>query len=151
MNNSEIIQIIAIVIPVAGLIVIIIYNIIQVKSLKKQLKINSFSDYTKRYQEILLNLPLNINSENFDIEKLDPKIKEKTLLYIKAYADLCSEEYYLWQEGYLDDKVWEEWESGIKFTFSKPAFKQAWKIIDPDSKFYTDFYKWINENIDLNN
>ncbi|MFB6317293.1 hypothetical protein [Saccharicrinis sp. FJH54] len=146
MTTSECIQFWATIITGFGVFVTLIAFIWQTGLTREQMKLNFFADYTKRYQEIILNFPENINEQDFNFEVLDAEIKAKTLRYMRAYFDLCSEEYYLHREGKIDTKVWEEWEGGIKFTFSKKAFKDAWKIINLDSKFYKEFMKWVNNN-----
>jgi hypothetical protein len=118
---------------------------VTVNSFKKQLQLQFFSDYTKRYQEIILNLPESINEKSFDINKLDKEIKDKTLRYMRAYFDLCSEEYFLWKNGHIDDSAWQEWKSGIRFAFTKPAFKQAWEILRKDTIYYGDFTRLVGE------
>jgi len=115
----------------------------------KQLKLDFFADYTKRYQEITLNFPENINEVNFDYNELEPQVKEKTLRYMRAYFDLCSEEYFLWKDGNIEDKVWKEWESGIKYAMSKTAFQKAWKdYIEFNTIYYKDFTSFINNLLD---
>jgi hypothetical protein len=131
----------------ATLITVIITAIalwITVKQFKKQLQLNFFAEYTKRYQEITLNFPENINETNFDFTKLDKEIYEKTLRYMRAYFDLCSEEYYLYKKGYLDEETWNEWSSGIQFAFSKTAFQKGWEIISLDTAYYNDFTELVN-------
>ena len=39
--------------------------IYQSRSTRKQVKLQNFIEYTKRYQEIILNFPENINEKNF--------------------------------------------------------------------------------------
>ncbi|MDM8350885.1 hypothetical protein P8H27_18580 [Pseudomonas sp. sp1636] len=118
-----------------------------VRSFKKQLQLQFFADYTKRYQEIMLNFPEQINEEKFSIESLTPEVKDKTLRYMRAYFDLCSEEYFLWKNKNLDNTTWKEWESGMRFAFSKPAFKQAWNILRLDTIYYGDFTSLVKSSI----
>jgi hypothetical protein len=118
-----------------------------VSGFKKQLQLNFFADYTKRYQEITLKFPESINEESFKIDDLDLEIKNRTLRYMRAYFDLCSEEYFLWKKGNIDNDTWKEWETGIKFAFSKPAFKQAWKVLCLDTIFYAEFTEFVNSTI----
>ena len=66
MTTADWIQTILLIVTITGLITTILNNRRQLKILNKQLKLNFFSDYTKRYQEIILNLPENINEDNFD-------------------------------------------------------------------------------------
>ncbi len=145
MDFNQKIQVVIATGTVIAAIVAIIMAIITTKSFTKQLKLNFFADYTKRYQEITLNFPENINEKEFDFEKLEPEIKAKTLRYMRAYFDLCSEEYFLWKNGNIDDKVWKEWKSGIEYAVSKTAFQKGWKdYINISTIYYKDFTKFIN-------
>lgn len=147
MSTADGIQYATLIITGTGVLIALFALIWQSYQTREQLKLNFFADYTKRYQEIILNFSENINESDFDFNKLPKEIKEKTLRYMRAYFDLSSEEYYLSQAGRIDKKVWKEWKSGIEFTFSKKAFKDAWKIVNLDSKFYGQFVKWINEEV----
>ena len=127
----------------ASALIAITALIYQINSFTKQLKLQNFTEYTRRYQEILLNLPENINSNNFELEKLDKEKKEKTLRYLRAYYDLCSEEFYLKNNKYLDSKVWKLWELGMKSAFRKKAFVDAWALIQKDTYYYTEFENFV--------
>jgi|TARA_R100000789_G_C2943013_1_gene132660 hypothetical protein len=145
METSEILTTIGLVIALFAAIYSIHTNKIQTKAFNKQLKLNFFTEYTRRYQEIILNLPENINDGDFDFNSLDEDVKNKTLRYMRAYFDLSSEEYDLYKSGYLDKKIWENWEEGIKYAMSKTAFIKAWEIIKLDTIYYSEFTKWMNE------
>jgi hypothetical protein len=119
-----------------------------VLSFRKQLQLNFFAEYTKRYQEIILNLPESINDIDFSFDNLKEDERNKTLRYMRVYFDLCSEEYFLWRSKHIDDKTWKEWESGIKYAFSKTAFKEGWKRITMDTIYYKDFSTFVNNCID---
>ena len=118
-----------------------------IASFKKQLQLNFFADYTKRYQEIILSFPESINSKDFDLDELEDSLRDRTLRYMRAYFDLCSEEYYLWQKGNIDNSTWQEWETGIKFAFSKPAFQQAWRVLGVDTIYYGKFSEFVSKSI----
>lgn len=114
-----------------------------VRNFRKQLQLNFFAEYTKRYQEIILNFPRTITEEDFNIDNLSVEEKDKTLRYMRVYFDLCSEEYFLWQSKDISEKVWLEWESGIKYAMSRPAFNQSWEIIGAHTTYYKDFSLFI--------
>ena len=91
---------------------------LQMRSNGRQLRLQNFTEYTKRYQEIMLKLPGNITSEMFDIESLSTERREILLRYLRAYFDLCSEEYlgfpvvpeeYMMKSGLLNGT----WRNGI--------------------------------------
>ena len=127
-------------------IVVLITLFFTIRNFSKQLKLNFFSEYTKRYQEIILNLPSNIYEDNFDFEKLSQKKKEKTIKFMRSYFDLCSEEFFLWKNKNIDKDVWKEWESGIEYSLSKRAFKEGWNnYINISTIYYKDFTEFITE------
>ena len=57
MGIGDWIQSIGILIAIIALIITFVNNRDQSRILNNQLKLNFFADYTKRYQEIVLNLP----------------------------------------------------------------------------------------------
>jgi len=146
-STADEIQIMSLIVTGIGVLIALVALIWQSYLYRQQIKLNFFSEYTKRYQEICLNLPFNINEPNFDFTKIDVEVKEKTIRYMRAYFDLCSEEYFLFLSGKISKKVWNEWKEGIEYTFSKKAFKDAWVIVHLDSRFYGKFVKWINEDV----
>ena len=143
MDGSEIIQL-GIMLSTAVALLVTIGNF------RKQLQLNFFAEYTKRYQEIVLNFPESINQADFNYKNLEKLERDKTLRYMRAYFDLCSEEYFLWQAKNIDEKTWTEWESGIKYAFSKKAFRDAWSIVTMDTIYYKEFSKFVNQWITKN-
>jgi len=136
-------EIIAIIITITSMLITAIALWFTISSFKKQMQLTFFADYTKRYQEIIINLPENINDREFNYDDLDTKTKNKTLKYMRAYFDLCSEEYHLWVNGNIDKDVWKEWKSGIESSFKISAFNEAWNIIN--KKDYPDFNKFVKK------
>ena len=125
-------------------LVAIVGLIYQSRSTRKQVKLQNFIEYTKRYQEIILNFPENINDEDFVFEGMKKEIKDKTMRYMRAYFDLCFEEYTLHEKKFIDDDLWSIWEGGMEMAFSKAAFQQAWKIIQEDTKFGENFEAFVH-------
>lgn len=148
MSTGDLIQLGLLGITIVGLLLTINSNRQQLKLFNQQLRLNFFAEYTKRYQEIILNFPEEINTPSFDYSKLPPEIRSKTLRFMRVYFDLCSEEYDLWNAGYLDSRIWNNWKAGIEYACSKRAFKDAWKIIKLDTKYYPKFSEWINTIVD---
>ena len=118
---------------------------ISIDQYKEQLQLTVFTDYTKRYQDIVINFPECINEEDFDFNKLDKDVKEKTLRYMRAYFDLCSEECFLYGQGKIGENTWKEWKSGIKYAFTKTAFKAGWNIIRFDTGYYPEFVSFVED------
>lgn len=142
--NKESITAAAAIATVIGIFVAILGLRNSINQFKKQLQLTVFTDYTKRYQEITLNFPEEINQDDFDFENLEKDKRDKTLRYMRAYFDLCSEEYFLHSKGNIDDATWNEWKSGIQYVFSKTVFKNGWEIINLDTKYYPEFFAFID-------
>ena len=135
------------IIPIIGVFITAVALWFTVRSFQKQLQLSFFSEYTRRYQEIILNFPESINKESFNYDSLSVEVKDKTLRYMRAYFDLCSEEYFLKRKKNIDDETWKEWRTGMEFAFSKPAFKLAWEILELDTIYYGEFSKLVNESM----
>ena len=145
MSTADWIQTFALIVALFALLISIFFNRKQLKIFNDQLRLNFFADYTKRYQEIVLNFPEDINQPDFDYGKLSDEVRNKTLRYMRVYFDLCSEELHLWKNGNIENETWKNWQEGIEFAFSKKAFRDAWKIIKLDTIYYPDFSKWVTE------
>lgn len=140
-NPSDVIATIALVISLFSIWA-------QDKGVKKQLLVANIGEYTKRYQEIIWNLPESILSSNFDINYLDRAERIKILRYMWLYFDLCFEEYSLYHNlKLIDKKLWKIWESAIRASFSRPAFAQCWMIISQQTSYGSGFEKFINSII----
>jgi len=124
-------------------VVAIVGLIIQSHSTRKQVKLQNFVEYTKRYQEVVLNFPENINEDNFTFDSLEEELRSKTMRYMRAYFDLCFEEYTLHDMKFIDKDLWKIWKGGMKVAFSKPAFQQAWKTIKQDTEFGEKFETFL--------
>ena len=55
-------------ISLGGVLIALVALIVQWSSLKKQMKLQNFMEYTKRYQEVILNFPESVNDDTFKLE-----------------------------------------------------------------------------------
>ena len=119
----------------------------QLRLSNKQSKMQTFLTYTQRYQDIIINMPVGIESDNFSIENLEEKEREHLLRWLRAYFDLCSEEYFLNQNKLVDTNAWQLWESGMTDSLKKPAFIKAWTEIQKNKYFHQEFAGYIEKII----
>lgn len=96
----------------------------------RQNKLTMFAEYTRRYQDIFMNMPDDIYSG-------DVPMDERTKRYMRLYFDLCSEEYHLWRHNVIPNKVWELWKEGMQIATDSPIYKEAWNAIKHE--YFTDF------------
>lgn len=123
----------SIIIPSCGLI-------IAIRQFSRQQRINLFANYTKRYHDIILHFPENINDKNFTPDQSEKW--DATLRYMRVYFDLCLEEYSLKKD--IGAQNWQNWQNGIESACSKPAFQFAWKKIKQDTQYPQNFTVWID-------
>ena len=98
-----------------------------------------FAEYTRRYQEIIVLMPDSVYTG--DAKSTDPNVMK----FMSLYFDLCSEEFHLRQEGFIPDKVWENWVEGMRLTVKRPIYQTSWTIL---SQYYNqDFLKFMNHEI----
>ena len=117
----------------------------QVKVQSDQLRLQIYSDYTKRYQAIVMGLPEDINSATF---KLTSKRKDyaSTMRSLRTYYDLSFEQWDLHRRKLIDEESWKIWSGGIAAAMSKSAFRQGWKIaLDSKTEYGKDFESFIQK------
>lgn len=130
-------------IALVGILVALTALIYQMRQYTVQLRLQTFMAYTERYQQIMLELPSTIESDSFDLQSLCDDEREKTLRWLRAYFDLCSEEFHLWQTKRIENSVWEKWNAGIRDSLSKPAYAQAWREIQKHHYYPSESYEFI--------
>ena len=111
------------------------------KLAKRQYEFQFFADYTKRYQDLILKMPANLDTTSVFNRDVD--------IYMRLYFDLCSEEYYLHTKGVIDSVVWGLWTEGIQMALKKKYYKIAWELLAEnynDTSFRNYMSELIREN-----
>jgi hypothetical protein len=130
-------------------LIAVIALVFQNRAAAKQVRLQNFIEYTKRYQNIILNFPETVNESTFMLDNLSEDVKVKTMRYMRAYFDLCYEEFVLHEKKFIDDEFWEIWKDGMKAAFGKPAFKEAWQKISKDTSFGNQFVDFVKRQMEL--
>lgn len=140
---SNYIDVLALVVAMITVIVSAYYNhksIEETRAIaKQQFQFQFFAEYTKRYQDLMLSMPKDLDTSSIFNKDVDT--------YMRLYFDLCSEEYYLHSQGVIDNFVWGLWTEGIKTAMNKEKYQAAWKLLgdyydDPSFKnFMSDIIR----------
>jgi hypothetical protein len=109
----------------------------QLKASQKQLTLSNYSEYTRRYSEIIALFPEDINESSFILDGRGDY--DKVMRVMRRYFDLSFEEFDLFNKRFIAPEIWKVWEGGIKAAMSKPAFQQAWEKIKQDTQFGVEF------------
>lgn len=104
----------------------------------KQRKLQMFAEYTRRYQDIFMNMP-------DDIYDGTAKVDNRTQRYMRLYFDLCSEEYHLWKEKVVPDKVWNLWVEGMQIACKHQIYKNSWDAIK--GEYSREFWLYFEKNV----
>jgi hypothetical protein len=118
-------------------------------NIRTQLRIAVFSEYTKRYADIVDRLPFDARriGAQFEPEKLPDAERKEYLNAMRRYFNLCSEELYLRNSGRIARTTWKIWEEGIEDTVSWPGFEYAWKELRREYSRYAQFTHFIDDAI----
>ena len=79
----------------------------QLRSLNQQSRMQTFAEYTRRYQEIALNFPEDIHAGDFSL-KGSRRLRQHNA-HMRAYYDLCFEEWYLHRDRLIENEFWKVW------------------------------------------
>ena len=126
-----------------GVVVALVAVWLQMRKMNQQLTIQHFADYTKRYQEIILRFPEDVNTPTFQVN--GHAGYESLMRNMRAYFDLSFEEWYLNSRGLIDARIWSVWQGGMRAAMSKTAFRQAWSIVKEDTHFGPEFEAFLDE------
>lgn len=122
-----------------GLLIVAIVSIyISQKRDAKQRKLEMFAEYTRRYQDIFMNMP-------DDIYNGEARIDTRTLRYMRLYFDLCSEEYHLWQDKAVPNNVWGLWVEGMQIACNHQIYKHSWDALK--GEYNRDFWLYFERNV----
>jgi hypothetical protein len=117
----------------------------QVRELKKQITLQNYSEYTRRYSEIVLRFPEDINEDTFILQGREDY--NCVMRNMRVFFDLSFEEWDLYDRRLIDCKSWRVWRGGIRTAMGKPAFQQAWRVIERDTRYGESFERFIESSI----
>jgi hypothetical protein len=126
---------------VAGILTLFI----GIRIYKRQTNTQIFLEYTKRYNEIMESFPPEARPARLSLEGKMPDHSEGLSIAILRYLNLCSEEYYLCERGYLSKELWGIWEDELKRTLNSPLFVREWKGLRNEFLSYPEFLEFVDD------
>lgn len=95
----------------------------------KQQRLVLFTEYTKRFQDILRAAPDCFFEPPTGRKKLSATEISDLKRTIRLYLDLCSEEFHLQQHNHVDELVWNNWVEGMQFVLNQKHIQPYLAII----------------------
>ena len=141
-------ELIVAVASVAGVLVALFAMILALRGVRNQLWLQTFAEYTRRYAEIVRELPSEARRPGglFKFEELDDVEQGRVLNTARAYLNLCSEEYFLHSRGRIDDVTWAIWRDGMIEVLRAPWIQNTWEILKPEYRFL-EFCEFLDDCI----
>jgi hypothetical protein len=117
------------------------------RGVKNQLWLQMFGEYTRRYSEIVRDLPYESRrpKSGFDPAQLDGETRNRLENAVRAYLNLCSEEYYLYLRGRIDKETWTIWRRGIEETIRLPWITTAWGEVRVEYAYFPEFLAFLDD------
>ena len=136
MDTETVVALIAVLVTLLGLLVALQNN-------AKQLNVQSFIKFTEKFDNVENKMPGIWKMRN---EKVLPEYESTDqLLYgLRAYAHLCSQEFYLYIHGHISGGIWSIWEQEIEQNYRGELLMREWKGIQSEYSGYPEFYAYIN-------
>jgi hypothetical protein len=132
---------------VAAVLVAAFAIIVTLRGVRNQLWVIVFTEYTKRYADIVRDLPAEARQPNskFDLSQLSGADRDRAYNAMRGYLNLCSEEFHLHKKGRIDHETWEIWTLGIQDTMRPPWFRKTWEEIRGEYIYFKDFCQFMDE------
>jgi len=123
---------------------------IALRGVRNQLWLQTFSEYTRRYAEIVRDLPTEARSPtgNWELSSTDAETSETVLRAARSYLNLCSEEFYLHSRGRIDKETWAIWRLGMEETFRLPWMRTSWRSLRDEYSYFGPFCEFVENCIE---
>ena len=120
-----------------------------VSGVRNQLRLQTFSEYTRRYGEIFSSLSSAARDphSDFALESLDAEERDRHLNVARAYFNLCSEEFYLHKRRRIDRDTWVIWCRGMRDTMRSNWLRTTWKALRDEYIYVDEFADFFDERI----
>jgi hypothetical protein len=118
-------------------------------SVRDQLRITVFLEYTKRYSKIMQHMPFEAREPggHYRLASQSDAERFRILSVFREYLNMCSEEKWLHDHRRIDHATWRIWVHGMQDAACLPSFRDAWQVLCKEYGAYTDFQDLVNELI----
>jgi hypothetical protein len=111
---------------VAGLIYFVYRQNLDEAKLFKEL----FAEFNSRYNNMSEDLTL------ICVGPADRALSASERQTLFSYFNLCAEEYFFFSSGYIDQRVWDSWERGMKIFFQNQRIQALWQEDGISNSYY---------------
>jgi hypothetical protein len=127
----------------ASALAAVIMIVVAIRAYRRQTNALVFLEYTKRYEVVMTLFPTEARRARLNLDGEIPEPNENLTVAVLRYLNLCSEEFYLCQRGYLAKDVWKIWEAELKRTLQSPLVKREWGALNNEFQAYPEFQLYV--------
>jgi hypothetical protein len=115
-----------------------------VRTYRGQMNAQLFLAFTERYENIICNAPAEFRAWRLNPNATPLAVTQDVRTSILAYLNLCSEEHYLWQNGYLDHAIWRIWSDELERTLRSDLLRREWPKLKEGFQSYGHFCEFVD-------
>jgi hypothetical protein len=115
------------------------------RSLRRQMNLQIYLEFTKRYEELMRQSPEEARTSLLGrrLSEIEPTKRGEVKAHALQYLNLSSEEYHLMESGYLDREVWELWRHEMEWTLRTTLFRTAWPELKHQFASFPEFSAYM--------
>jgi hypothetical protein len=112
---------------------------------RKQWNVDVFITYSDRYETVINAFPDNAFFDRFNAAQLPPPSQALTNA-VRKYLHVISDVHYLFQQGYLDNSIWQIWQADLRRTLNSPLFAREWDGLKSEFQSFTAFSEFVEKS-----
>jgi hypothetical protein len=114
-------------------------------AVKKQISLSVFSEYSKRYHEIMRRFPLKMwTIQNLKIDAFSAEERERLTESFADFFRLLAGERHLRLLKFVDDRTWRLWLNSTAQLMAQPASKEVWNDLRAGFSYDPGFQKFVD-------
>jgi hypothetical protein len=135
---------------VATFVVTAVAILVELKGVRDQLWLHTYSEWTRRYLDYVCELPAAARNPDasFSLDQLDAEERDRLTNAVRMYVNLCSEEHYLHSRGNIDHNTWRIWELGMADAFRAAWFRAIWLLVQDEYRAYEEFRTFFDQKLE---
>lgn len=107
-------------------------------------RLQFYAFFWKKWDRILEALPNGIFEPDFDLSKREDA--DAIMVTLRSYFDLCAQEFFMYEEGVIEESIWANWRRGLLSCMTLPVFRDAYGNLKVEMS-YPEFHAWLSQSL----
>jgi hypothetical protein len=134
---------------IVSLLVTALAIYLSLRSVRNQLWLQTFTEFTRRYNELVAELPAAARDPARELryDEVEPDVQTNLKRFARGYFNLCSEEHYLRARKRIDADTWQIWCIGIDDMLHLRWLRDLWEQFDREYRGYVPFHDFFQQRV----